>query len=279
MSSKSFIFFKLLSLTLCQAWIFVIGSLFLVSFLSPEGIRYQHITADVSHSIHVLEVNPRQFLIVPARALDKCVGREDVLSLSRRKGAVAAVNGGFFSIGGNHDGCPCGILKISGEWYGLPAKPRGAIGWRNATVLFDRVLTHLDGIDFHVVPQTGTTIKEQWERVDHVVGGAPLLIQNGKKIRDFSPEKIVEGFLNQRHARTAVGVLANGNWIFVVVGGKLDPGMTIHELSDFMESLGCIDALNLDGGESSTFVYQNRILNQPVGELRAVSDAILILPK
>jgi exopolysaccharide biosynthesis protein len=61
------------------------------------------------------------------------------------------------------------------------------------------------------------------------------------------------------------------------------------ELADFMETLGCVDALNLDGGGSSTFVYQDQVINQPTGDgdendhnlrvLRPVSDAILIMAK
>lgn len=277
----------------CRFCIFAFACFFLFSFITPEGIDYRYIATDVPQSIHVLEVDPAKFSIAPARALDKCVGRENVLLLSMRKGAVAAVNGGFFDIG-KHEGAPCGILKINGEWYGLPTKPRGAIGWsgKDDAVLYDRVLTHLEGIDFHVDPQTEMTRSELWETRDHIVGGTPLLIQNGKKIKDFSSEKTIETFLSERHARTAVGLLANGHWVFVVVDGKqpeLSLGMTMEELADFMESLGCINALNLDGGGSSTFVYQNQVINQPTGDgdenddhlrvLRPVSDAILILEK
>ncbi len=272
---------------------FAFGCFLLFSFTTPEGIYYQHIITDIPQSIHVLEVDSTKFSIMPARALDKCVGRENVLSLSMRKGAIAAINGGFFAIGGNHEGSPCGILKIEGEWYGLPAKPRGAIGWdKKHRVLFDRLLTHLEGIDFHVDPQTGCTTSEEWEKMDHIVGGTPLLIQNGEKVKDFSSEKTIVTFLTQRHARTAIGILANGNWVFVVVDGKqptLSLGMTMDELADFMETLGCIDALNLDGGGSSTFVYQGQVINQPIGDgdendhnlhvLRPVSDAILIMQK
>jgi exopolysaccharide biosynthesis protein len=62
--------------------------------------------------------------------------------------------------------------------------------------------------------------------------------------------------------------------------------MTIHELADFMIKLGCLHALNLDGGGSSTMVYEGLVKNTPYGEEindkqtnRLVSDAILILPK
>src|SRR6185503_6952539 len=113
----------------------------LCGFSTPEGIQYQHIVTNVPQSIHVLEVNPKKFAMVPARALDKCVGRESVLSLAKRKGALSAINGGFFAIG-VHEGAPSGMLKIGREWYGLPYRSRGAIGWSNngEDVLFDRLL-------------------------------------------------------------------------------------------------------------------------------------------
>ncbi len=267
-------------------------ALFILSLLvgsvgAQEGITCWSVTAGQSAVYHV-EVDPKEFIIRPARALDKCVGREPVLSLATRKGAIAAINGGFFSIGGNHDGSPVGILKIDKTWFGLPIKPRGAIGWQEGgTVLFDRVLTHLGGIDFYIDPQTNTTTSEQWQSVDHVVGGTPLLVHSGMRIYDFSPEKTSQSFLTERHARSAIGLLRNGNWIFVVVDKDQsgDVGMTMDELASYMASLGCTEALNLDGGGSSTLFYDNRIVNHPQGDvdeqgsLRAVSDAILILPK
>lgn len=263
------------------------------SFSTPKGIEYHHFTNDVPQSIHVLEVDPTIFPIVPARALDQCVGRENVLSISTRKGAIAGFNGGFFAIG-KYEGAPAGILKIHNTWYGLPSKPRGAIGWKHhgQSTLCDRVLTHLDGLDFYVDSQTGDTTTAEWEEMDHIVGGTPLLINNGKRIRDYSPEQTIESFLVLRHARTAVGILPNGHWVFVIVDGKqpkLSLGMTMYELADFMENLGCVKALNLDGGGSTTFVYDGKVVNQPIGDgddddhgkrvLRPVSDVILITKK
>lgn len=274
----------------------------------PDGIQYRHYATNVPQSIHVLIVDPEVFSICAAKALDQCIGREDVRSLARRKKAIAAFNGGYFAIG-KHDGAPAGILKICHKWYGLPTKPRGAIGWRDGgkRVIFDRLLTHIEGIDIIVDSQTGDTTSTVWQDMEYIVGGIPLLIKNGEKIQDFSVEQALPSFLHLRHARTAVGLLPNGHWVFVVVdkgnfersfsrsrnelvsdeqSSRFSHGMTIQELSDFMEDLGCTDALNLDGGGSTTFVYQGQVINHPTGDgddhdkgkqkLRPVSDAILI---
>ncbi|MGH2613483.1 MAG: hypothetical protein ACRDFB_10615, partial [Rhabdochlamydiaceae bacterium] len=92
----------------------------------PNSSSFSYVTG--SQSVHVIEVDPFYYEVKPVKALDDGIGRESVLSLSTRHGAVAAINGGFFSIGGTFDGKACGALKIS-DWYALPLKPRGCIGW------------------------------------------------------------------------------------------------------------------------------------------------------
>ncbi|MBA3723234.1 MAG: phosphodiester glycosidase family protein [Parachlamydiaceae bacterium] len=146
-------------------------------------------------------------------------------------------------------------------------------------------------INIEITPQSNESTLKLWNSVPNIVGGTPLLIKNGHIIRDFSPEKTISSFLTARHARTAVGILPNGHWIFVVVDGNqehLSKGMTMAELADYMFNLGSIGALNLDGGGSSTMVIANKVVNDPQGDIdedqslkkvRKVSDAILILEK
>lgn len=105
----------------------------------------------------------------------------------------------------------------------------------------------------------------EWKTMDYIVGGTPLLIKNGKKITDFTQEKIQEKFISQHHCRTAVGMLANGSWLLVVIDGRDNQngrGVTLHELADIMEELGCIDAINLCGGKSSTLVIQGTAVSK-----------------
>ena len=106
---------------------------------------------------------------------------------------------------------------------------------------------------------------------------------------EFSSELAIPTFITKRHARTAIGILPNGHWLFVVVDkiNSLD-GMTIKELTEFMYSMGCTYALNLDGGGSSTLVYEREVKNSPQGDedegnglspIRRVSDAMAIISK
>lgn len=125
---------------------------------------------------------------------------------------------------------------------------------------------------------------EAWDSMEFLVGGAPLLVREGEIVRDFGPEKVPEDFVMKRHPRTALGIREDGTWLIVVVDGRrptLSVGMTLAELAQLMKSLGCRDALNLDGGGSSTLYLYGQVVNVPsdlTGE-RPVSDAILVLRK
>lgn len=257
------------------------------------GFSYDYFSDGLFTTIHVLTVDPKEHAIMPVRASGKEFSRETAATLVSRYGAAAAVNGGFWKL----DGHPAGILKIDRHWYGTPMKPRGAIGWSLSSqqVLIDRVLTNTplnacpDGCEIEVIPMSDPiyTTAEEWKAMDYIVGGTPVLVREGNVIEDFSPEQTLESFLTHRHPRTAVGIRENGEWVFVVVDGRLYQffgGMTMKELAQFMLELGCIDALNLDGGSSSVMIVEGIIVNDPCGTIleegkyvEAISDAILIL--
>ncbi len=95
------------------------------------GIHYEHRKTSEPWSIHILIADPALCRIAPTRALNDGVGRETVSSIASRKGALAAINSGFFRIGGRYDGEPEGILKIGSQWFSDPGAPRGAAGWRD----------------------------------------------------------------------------------------------------------------------------------------------------
>jgi hypothetical protein len=135
------------------------------------------------------------------------------------------------------------------------------------------------------LPRLGEKLFNEWGLLDYIVGGNPILIYEHTKMVPEDPKERLPLFLAHRQARTAVGVLPNGNWVFIVVDklGLFD-GMTLYELAGVMEQLGCIYALNLNGGGASAMTYRGGIINTPHGEgdaniIRKVSDAILVMPK
>ena len=258
------------------------------SSIFASNISYRSEQIDFFTTAHILEVDPRYFDMKVARAhLKNGISRETVLCMAKEHGAIAGVNGGFWKT----DGKPAGILKILDKWHSVAVKKRGAIGWKDGENLpiFDQVLNSNEEKD--PVPQSTPpyTSKEDWKKMDYIVGGTPILVRNGTIIKDFSLEDTLINFLIKKHSRTAVGITKNGNWLFVVIDGRLYDlvgGMKMKTLAKYMLDLGCIEALNLDGGSSSTIVYENLVVNSPHGNISeagknvtAVSDAILIFPK
>ncbi|MHB9106532.1 MAG: phosphodiester glycosidase family protein [Armatimonadota bacterium] len=106
------------------------------------------------------------------------------------------------------------------------------------------------------------------------VSGDPLLMAKGQ---------IVPGLDNTNRApRTAVGFNGTRCWLVVVDGRQpeLSVGMSHHELAELMQHLGCTDAVNLDGGGSSTLWYQGKVMNAPSDKrLRPVGNALVLSHK
>lgn len=102
-----------------------------------------------------------------------------------------------------------------------------------------------------------------WENVNHIISGGPYLVKNGKVYIDLAEQKL--GSIGGRNPRTAVGYTANNNLIIVTVDGRENSsiGMTLNELAYFMKSIGCINAMNLDGGGSTVLYVNGRVVNHP----------------
>ena len=113
----------------------------------------------------------------------------------------------------------------------------------------------------------------------HAIGGGPRLLRNGKISIEASEEGITESFVETRHPRTAVGF--NGKSLFLVtVDGRQEgysAGMSLPELAGFLKELGAEDALNLDGGGSTTMWVNGHICNRPSdGRIRPIANALLL---
>lgn len=135
-----------------------------------------------------------------------------------------------------------------------------------------------------VIPLLDMSSSSIWNNLPNIVGGGPLLIKNGKIVNSYKREQLNSDFVNQRHARTAVGMLENGNVVLVVVEKSFiveDSGMTLNELAYFMSNYGCTDALNLDGGGSSSMYVHDGIQGKRSFVLpgRPVADALVVVAK
>ncbi|HEX6576661.1 MAG TPA: phosphodiester glycosidase family protein, partial [Gemmatimonadaceae bacterium] len=121
-------------------------------------------------------------------------------------------------------------------------------------------------------------------RLRTVMGGWPVIVNDGKSVAEYSD--FVEGtfprFSAQRHPRTGVGISKDGITLYLMtVDGRResDGGMTLAELAQMMIRLGAYEAMNFDGGGSTTIVVDGKLMNRPSdqnGE-RAVGSALLVV--
>lgn len=123
------------------------------------------------------------------------------------------------------------------------------------------------------------------EQLTMAIGGIPRIIRDGKISIETAMEGIPESFASTRHPRTAIGYSQNGQKLFLVTVDGRQPehslGMSLTELAQFMLEQGCYQALNLDGGGSTTMIIGDKVSNRPsdgTGE-RAVANSILVLSR
>ena len=122
---------------------------------------------------------------------------------------------------------------------------------------------------------------KSWLLAQDIVGGAGLLIRDGRDVEDWSIERFNQGFAENRHPRTMIGTSADNTiWLVTVDGRQPEQsvGMTLVELRALARRLGLVNALNLDGGGSTTMWVQGQVLNRPSDPTgpRKVSDALLV---
>ncbi|MGB7084642.1 MAG: phosphodiester glycosidase family protein [Phormidesmis sp.] len=129
-------------------------------------------------------------------------------------------------------------------------------------------------------PGTGVTLSSQsqpaaFEQYPNVVGGGPLLIRDRKVVLDPQLEGFSTNFIQGAAPRTAVGKTADGTWIIATlherVGGR---GPTLAETAQIMQQLGAVDALNLDGGSSSSLYLGGQLLNRQPSTAARVNNGI-----
>lgn len=118
--------------------------------------------------------------------------------------------------------------------------------------------------------------------LDNVVAGGPTLLRGGSVLEEavWRREGFAEAHTDRRHPRTFTGVDRWGNVLLAVVDGRQpgwSAGLTQTQTAAVARALSLVDAVQLDGGGSSTFVQSGRILNRPSdGRERPVATALVI---
>lgn len=179
------------------------------------------------------------------------------------------------------------ILAINGDYYGAREKGyvirNGEIYRSTASDGAEDLVIYEDG-SFGIINESEITAEQLLAKgAVQTLSFGPALLEDGKISVDSDDEV---GRAMASNPRTAIGIKSDGTYLFVVSDGRTDEseGLSLLELAQFMQSLGAETAYNLDGGGSSTMVFNDSVVNTPTGggigngsgSERKVSDIVYI---
>jgi len=122
----------------------------------------------------------------------------------------------------------------------------------------------------------------EWKKLAYALGGGPRLVKDGRPHVTASPEVFGRDVRVGAASRSAVAITQDGLLMLVAVETPPDEpgsGVTLTELAQILVKLGARDAMNLDGGGSTTVVQRDQVINHPRdGRSRAVSNALVVVP-
>ncbi len=173
-----------------------------------------------------------------------------------------------------------GVVAISGDYYtyrkaaSFVARQSKIIKGKPSSVL-DQLIIDYNG-DFHIIigEDKNAEVASYEGQIYQSFTFGPALVVDGvvQEKKDYTFD--ASGRSNQRSAIGQIGPL---EYLLIVVDGRTDAskGMSCWNLAKAMAELGCVQAFNLDGGGSATFVWKNARQNTPVNKGdRAISDCI-----
>ena len=138
----------------------------------------------------------------------------------------------------------------------------------------------VNGYDFKQAHMDHGRMKK-WKMLT-AVGGGPVLLQKGQiKITNNEELKFSGKAIDDQHPRTLIGYTRNNKLIIMVIQGRMPgtaDGATLLQEARLMQELGCVEALNLDGGGSSCMLINGRqtIIPSSNGEQRAVPAVFMV---
>ena len=185
-------------------------------------------------------------------------------AISNGKNVLAGVNADFFDMGGTN------VMRGLCIKDGVLIAGVGDRPWFGITT---------DGV---AVMGTSDEYLAYKGKLNTAVGASHVILQNGAT----DNLSIGTEFSDTRHPRTAAGVTADGTIVLIVVDGRqpeISNGASLADLAYIMSTLDCVNAVNLDGGGSSTFILKNEkgelvTENSPSGgSLRAVANGLMVV--
>ncbi len=119
------------------------------------------------------------------------------------------------------------------------------------------------------------TIPADFNRFPYILGGGPVLLQNSRVVLDARAEGFSDAYVRQTAIRSAIGRTATGNLLIVAVHNRAGgSGPNFAELAQILQQMGAVEALNLDGGSSTSLYLGGTLLDRPLSTAARVHNAI-----
>jgi len=190
--------------------------------------------------------------------------------IAERNNAVAAVNGSFFDM--DNSGSVAYFEKNDSV---INRTIASELKWAKSESLINGVIILTKKNKLNIQLADNDQYYEKSKKETFVLRSGPLLISNS------IPQKFPTNSTSKRHPRTCL-CKTKESILFITIDGRAEKaqGMSFDEMQKYLLDLGCIDAINLDGGGSTTMWTKKKgIVNNPSdknGE-REVANAILLL--
>lgn len=196
-------------------------------------------------------------------------GRESLSNIIKnsKETVYAATNGGFFDM----------VAKGGIEHYG--SMGRDGLHYQNPNPQFIDLVIHPDNTaEVKYIDGNQECAKLQAEKATYLGTSYALVIDGKINLANANKFDHSAG----RHPRTMIGQKADKTWILVVADGRRvgQKGLNAKEQAQVMLDLGCVNAVNMDGGGSSVMIFGKQVMNKPSdGKERAIGSAILVIDK
>ena len=176
------------------------------------------------------------------------------------------------------------ILAINGDYYGAQESGyvlRNGVLYRGIAERGQEDLVIYEDGSFEIITEDEVTAQELLDRgAVQILSFGPALVTGGD-VSVTAGEEV--GKARSSNPRTAIGVIDDLHYVFVVSDGRTDEseGLSLYQLAEFMSELGAETAYNLDGGGSSSMVFNGNVINNPTTsgnriKERSVSDIVYI---
>lgn len=166
------------------------------------------------------------------------------------------------------------VLAVNGDYYGARQSGyviRNGVLYRDSASESEMLLIRTDG-SFEIVSASAASAEEllsggAWQ----VLCSGPGLVKDGEIAVEEGEEV---GHAKASNPRTAIGMLKEGHYLFLVSDGRTgeSEGLSLSELGELMAAMGCREAYNLDGGGSSTMVFLGEVVNNPTTNGKRISE-------